>query len=77
MFDVVFMRKKRGVHKKRSYQYQLRLVTVHFFTHISMIQRVPTLRAFWDLEKTVLHEKRVIGLYCGPLLTLIPPLTHT
>ena len=25
------------------------------------LQRVPTLRAFWDLEKTVLHEIRVSG----------------
>ena len=25
------------------------------------IQRVPALRAFWDLEKTVLHETRVSG----------------
>ena len=25
------------------------------------IQRVPALRVFWDLEKTVLHEIRVSG----------------
>ena len=25
------------------------------------VQRVPALRFFWDLEKTVLHETRVIG----------------
>ena len=25
------------------------------------IQRVPALRAFWDLEKTVLHKIRVSG----------------
>ena len=25
------------------------------------IQRVPALRVFWDLEKTVLHETRVSG----------------
>ena len=25
------------------------------------LQRVPVLRAFWDLEKTVLHEIRVSG----------------
>jgi hypothetical protein len=25
------------------------------------IQRVPALRTFWDLEKTVLHEIRVSG----------------
>ena len=29
--------------------------------HKSYIQRVPTLREFWDLEKTVLHEIRVSG----------------
>ena len=27
------------------------------------LQGVPTLRTFWDLEKTVLHEIRVVGLY--------------
>ena len=27
------------------------------------IQRVPALRAFWDLEKTVLHEIRVSVLW--------------
>ena len=44
---------------------------------IIQLQRVP-LRAFWDLEKTVLHEIRVSGtVYCGPLLMLIPPLTLT
>ena len=26
-----------------------------------VLQRVPALRAFWDLEKTVLHEIRVSG----------------
>ena len=26
-----------------------------------MVQRVPVLRAFWDLEKNVLHEIRVSG----------------
>ena len=29
--------------------------------HFYDIQRVPALRAFWDLEKTVLHEIRVSG----------------
>ena len=28
---------------------------------IYKLQRVPALRAFWDLEKTVLHETRVSG----------------
>ena len=27
----------------------------------SAVQRVPALRVFWDLEKTVLHEIRVSG----------------
>ena len=37
------------------------------------IQRVPALRAFWDLEKTVLHEIRVSGTVGGPLLTRKSP----
>ena len=28
---------------------------------LASIQRVPALRGFWDLEKTVLHEIRVSG----------------
>ena len=28
---------------------------------LSDVQRVPALCAFWDLEKTVLHETRVSG----------------
>ena len=28
---------------------------------LSVVQRVPALRVFWDLEKTVLHETRVSG----------------
>ena len=32
------------------------------------IKRVPALRAFWDLEKTVLHEIRVSGTVGGPLV---------
>ena len=31
------------------------------FFGASEVQRVPALRAFWDLEKTVLHETRVSG----------------
>ena len=33
------------------------------------VQRVPALRVFWGLEKTVLHETRVSGtvLHCNPL----------
>ena len=32
------------------------------------IQRVPALRAFWDMEKTMLHEIRVSGTVLMPLL---------
>ena len=28
----------------------------------SLIQRVPALREFWDLEKTALHKIRINGL---------------
>ena len=34
-----------------------------------LIQRVPALRTFWDLEKTVLHEICVSGTVVNPLLT--------
>ena len=37
------------------------------------IQRVPTLRTFWDLEKNVLHEIRVSGTVGGPLVTQKSP----
>ena len=37
------------------------------------IQRVPALRAFWDLEKTVLHEIRASGTVVSPLLTQKSP----
>ena len=37
------------------------------------IQRVPALRAFWDLENTVLHEICVSGTVVGPLLTQKSP----
>ena len=33
----------------------------------------PALRAFWDLEKTVLHEIRVSGTVVGPLLVQKSP----
>ena len=39
-----------------------------FKNNCSQIQRVPALRAFWDLEKTVLHEIRVSGTVVNPLL---------
>ena len=38
-----------------------------------VVQRVPALRAFWDFEKTVLHEIRVSGTVGGPLLTRKSP----
>ena len=37
------------------------------------IQWVPALRAFWDLEKTVLHEIRVSGTVVNPLLARKSP----
>ena len=40
-----------------------------------ILQRVPALRAFWDLEKTVLHEIRVSGtvfyVYAGMYLDFL------
>ena len=41
--------------------------------HFYDIQRVPALRAFWDLEKTVLHEICVSGTAGGPILTQKSP----
>ena len=35
---------------------------------LQIVQRVPALRAFWDLEKTVLHQIRVSGTVVSPLL---------
>ena len=32
-----------------------------FASNFAKLQRVPALRAFWDLEKTMLHETRVSG----------------
>ena len=45
------------------------LVATGKYSSIVDIQRVPALRAFWDLEKTVLHEIRVSGTVLSPLLT--------
>ena len=42
-------------------------------TKSDILQRVPALRAFWDLEKTVLHEIRVSGTVVNPLLTRKSP----
>ena len=41
---------------------------------IYYLQRVPALRAFWDLEKTVLYEIRVSGTVVNPLLTRKSPI---
>ena len=40
---------------------------------MNQLSSVPTLRAFWDLEKTVLHEIRVSGTAGGHLLTWKSP----
>ena len=50
------------------------------FEFLSMylhIQRVPALCAFWDLEKTVLHEIRVSGTVLWSPTNANPPLTRT
>ena len=39
-------------------------------------QRVPALRAFLDLEKTVLHEIHVSGTVVNPLLMRKSPILH-
>ena len=38
-----------------------------------ILQRVHALPAFWDLEKSVLHEIYVSGTAVGPLLTQKSP----
>ena len=38
-----------------------------------IVQRVPALRTFWDLEKTVLHEIRVSGTVLMDSLNAIFP----
>ena len=40
---------------------------------VDKIQRVPTLREFWDLKKTVLRKIRVSGTVRGPQLTQKSP----
>ena len=41
------------------------------------LQRVPALRVFWDLEKTVLHETRVSGtVLCSPTNVNSPTYTY-
>ena len=37
-----------------------------------VLQRFPALRAFWDLEKTVLHEIRISGTVLWSGLTVVP-----
>ena len=39
----------------------------------TVLQRVPALRVFWDLEKTVLHETRVSGTVLLDSLNAIFP----
>ena len=41
---------------------------------ILLVQKVPALRAFWDLGKTMLHKIRVSGTVVNPLLTQNPQL---
>ena len=41
------------------------------------VQRVPALRVFGTWKKMCYMKLVLVGLYCGPLLTLIPPLTRT
>ena len=41
-----------------------------------LVQRVPALHAFWDLEKASYMKFLLVGLYCGPLLALIPKLQN-
>ena len=48
-----------------------------FLIFSSYVQRVPALRAFWDLEKTVLHENRVSGtVLWSPTNTNSPTYTY-
>ena len=42
-----------------------------------VIQRVPTLRSFWDLEKTVLHEIRVSGTVLWSPNNIKSPIART
>ena len=50
---------------ERYTRYIYSILKVEFvpWTDQDIIQRVPALRGFWDLEKTVLHETRVVVLY--------------
>ena len=45
---------------------------VSIFDKNLTVQRVPTLRGFWDLEKTALREILISGTVGGPLLTKKP-----
>ena len=53
----------------RSFYDQNQIESVRGVSEVLLIiLRVPDLRAFWDLEKTLLHEIRVSGTVGGPLL---------
>ena len=45
----------------------------HHNPHFKQLQKVLTLRAFWDLEKTVLHEIRISGTVLMDSLSAIFP----
>ena len=45
------------------------------FYSLLFLQRVPAVRGFWDLEKTVLRKICISGTVEGPLLN--PPLAGT
>ena len=47
--------------------------SLSLYRYIGKLQRVPALRAFWDLEKTVLHEIRVSGTVLMDSLNAIFP----
>ena len=53
--------KKTGGTRTRDGAIELKSLFPIFFLRFFIIQRVPALLAFWDLEKTVLGEIRVSG----------------
>ena len=53
--------KKTGGTRTRDGAIELKSLFPIFFLRFFIIQRVPALHAFWDLEKTVLHEICVSG----------------
>ena len=66
------------INLKRQLQFPTAMMTLSYHILCKFYaQRVPALRAFWDLGKTVLHEIRVSGTVVGPLLTRkFPTCTH-